>query len=98
MRYLPVYLSLVNALGLLLMLIDKKNAAHHRWRISELTLFFVAAIGGGVGSLVGMYLFRHKTRRQLFTVGLPLIIVLHILILWNVFVGDLSVPFYTILE
>lgn len=93
MRYLPVYLLLINALGLLLMRIDKKNAVHRRWRIPELALLTVAAIGGGLGSLAGMYLFRHKTRKTRFTVGLPILIVLHILLLWKLLIGSLNTPF-----
>lgn len=93
MRYLPVYLFLINALGLLLMRIDKKNAVHHRQRIPELTLLFVAVIGGSIGALVGMYLFRHKTRKPLFSVGLPLILVLQLLLSWSLWVDGPTVSF-----
>jgi uncharacterized membrane protein YsdA (DUF1294 family) len=78
MKYLLIYLLLINALGFLLMLIDKWKAKHNRWRIPEATLMTVAALGGSVGSLLGMYTVRHKTRHLKFTVGIPLILVAQI--------------------
>ena len=60
------------------MLIDKWKAKHNRWRIKEATLMTVAALGGSVGSLLGMYTFRHKTKHLKFTVGFPLILVAQI--------------------
>ena len=74
MKYFLIYLLLINALGFLLMLIDKWKAKHNRWRIKEATLMTVAALGGSVGSLLGMYTVRHKTRHLKFTVGIPLIL------------------------
>lgn len=78
MKYLLIYLLLINALGFLLMLIDKWKAKHHRWRIPEATLMGVAALGGSVGSLLGMYTVRHKTKHVKFTVGIPVILVVQI--------------------
>ena len=77
MRYLIPYLILMNALGLLLMYEDKRRAKRKRWRIPERTLLLVAAFGGSLGSLMGMYLFRHKTRHRKFTVFVPLFLALH---------------------
>ena len=80
---LLVYLVLVNAAGLLFMFVDKHKAQRGQWRIPEATLMLTAAIGGSVGSLLGMYLFRHKTRHPKFTVGIPLILVLQVaLAIW----------------
>lgn len=76
-----VYLLLINAAGFLLMLSDKRRAQKKRWRISEATLMTVAAVGGSLGCLLGMYAFRHKTRHPKFTVGIPLLLALHILLL-----------------
>lgn len=56
------------------MLIDKRKAKKNRWRIRESTLLLVAALGGSIGSLTGMYLFRHKTLHLKFTLGIPLIL------------------------
>lgn len=78
MKYFLLYLLLINALGFLLMLIDKWKAKHNRWRIPEATLMGVAALGGSIGSLLGMYTVRHKTKHIKFTVGIPLILVVQI--------------------
>lgn len=72
----PAYLILINALGLVLMFADKKKARRGAWRIPEATLMTVAALGGSIGSLAGMYLFRHKTKHPKFYLGIPVILVL----------------------
>lgn len=78
------YLLIINAAGLLLMLIDKGKAKRKVWRIPEWFLLTVALMGGSLGSLLGMYLFRHKTRKPKFALGLPAIFCLH-LIVWFYF-------------
>ena len=79
MKYFIIYLIIVNALGFLLMLIDKQKARRGKWRIPEATLMSVAAIGGSIGSLLGMYTVRHKTRHLKFTLGIPAILILQII-------------------
>lgn len=79
------YLVIVNALGLAVMGLDKKKAIRNEWRIPEKTLFLISAIGGSIGTLVGMYLFRHKTKHWYFVVGMPAILVGHIVIGWIVY-------------
>ena len=74
MKLLLYYLLIINAAGFLLMLVDKWKAKKNRWRIRESTLLIVAALGGSVGSLLGMYIFRHKTLHLKFTLGIPLIL------------------------
>lgn len=69
-----IYLLIVNAAGFLSMLVDKHKAKKNLWRIPERTLFFIAAIGGSLGSLIGMYTVRHKTKHLTFTLGIPLIL------------------------
>ncbi len=81
MKYLYLYLVIINALGFLLMLADKEKARRGAWRISERTLLTVAAVGGSLGSLLGMKLFRHKTKHLKFTVTVPVLLVIHIVIL-----------------
>lgn len=70
-----LYLLIVNAVSFLLMLVDKRSAQKKLWRIPESTLFLSAAIGGSIGSLIGMYTFRHKTRHLKFKMGIPAILV-----------------------
>lgn len=74
MKLLLYYLLIINAAGFLLMLVDKWKARKNRWRVRESTLLLIAALGGSVGSLMGMYLFRHKTLHLKFTLGIPLIL------------------------
>lgn len=78
-QILPLYLITINAAGFLLMLVDKLKAKRGAWRIPEATLIAVAAAGGSIGSLIGMYLFRHKTRHIKFTLGIPLILAIQII-------------------
>ena len=74
MKLFLLYLLLINAAAFVLMLVDKEKARHHRWRISERTLVGSAILGGSLGALAGMYLFRHKTRHEKFVLGIPAIL------------------------
>lgn len=56
------------------MLVDKKRSINNEWRIQEKKLFFISIIGGSIGSYIGMYCFRHKTKHLKFTLGIPIII------------------------
>lgn len=78
MDFFTIYLLLINALALVLMLVDKIKAKNNLWRIPERTLMLSAALGGSLGALIGMYLFRHKTRHPKFTIGIPAILVVQI--------------------
>ena len=78
MKYAALYLLIINAAGFLLMLVDKFKARRNLWRVPEATLMGVAALGGSVGSLLGMYTFRHKTRHLKFTIGIPVILAVQI--------------------
>ena len=75
---LILYFVLVNFLGLYAMYTDKMRARKRAFRIPEATLFTIACIGGSIGCIIGMYLFRHKTRHWYFVYGLPAILVLQI--------------------
>ena len=77
-QILLVYLLLINAAGFLLMLVDKIKAKRNLWRIPEATLMGVAAVGGSIGAIAGMNLFRHKTKHAKFYIGLPVILTLQI--------------------
>lgn len=77
-QFLTAYLVLVNAAALALMLADKKKARRGAWRIPEATLLGIAVFGGSIGAIIGMYLFRHKTRHLKFSLGLPLILAVQI--------------------
>ena len=79
LKILLVYLFIINAAGFVLMLVDKIKANKNIWRIREVTLFLVAALGGSLGSLLGMYTFRHKTKHITFTFGIPFFLAVQII-------------------
>ena len=79
--FLIRYLVFINIITMAVFGIDKYQAIRHRRRIRVATLFFLTLIGGSVGALSGMYLFRHKTKKAAFTVGVPLILFVHVLLL-----------------
>lgn len=81
MKLLLVYLLIVNAADFLLMLIDKRKAIKNQWRIPEATLLGIAAIGGSLGCLWGMYAARHKTKHLKFRLGVPVMLAIHVIIL-----------------
>ena len=72
------YFAAVNLIGFALMGIDKFKAKKRAFRIPEATLFIIAIIGGSIGSIIGMYAFRHKTRHRSFVYGMPFILILQI--------------------
>ena len=81
MKLLLVYLFLINAAGFLLMLADKYKARKNLWRIPEAVLMGAALLGGSLGSLAGMYLVRHKTKHLKFTLGIPVILAVQVMLL-----------------
>lgn len=74
------YLILINAASFLLMLSDKQKARKKMWRIPEKVLIGSAVIGGSLGILAGMYTFRHKTKHLKFSIGIPVILALQIVL------------------
>ena len=81
MRFLILYLLAINLLALLLMASDKHRARKGRWRIPEKTLLITGLIGGSLGAYIGMQLFRNKTKHLTFSIGIPLILAAHIVLL-----------------
>ena len=90
-KVLIVYLILVNIAGFLSMGIDKHKAKKGQWRIPEKTLFLIAVIGGSIGSMYGMHLFRHKTKHKSFIYGMPAILIVQLLIVICVFFHFINV-------
>ena len=75
-----IYLISINIIGFFIMWLDKQKARKGSWRIPEKTLFIITAIGGGIGTTAGMYVFRHKTKKLNFIIGLPFITILEIIL------------------
>ena len=80
MKYLLAYLLIINAAAFLLMLADKLKAKRGLWRIPEPTLMWSAVLGGSIGTLIGMNLFRHKTKHPKFTMGIPVILAAQVVV------------------
>ena len=85
-RNIIIYLVVINVIGFLAMWLDKRRAQKGKWRIKESTLFLLTFLGGGVGTIAGMYKFRHKTQKLRFTIGMPAILILEIAIVIYVIV------------
>lgn len=79
LKLLLVYLFIINLTGFLIMFIDKSRAKHKEWRVPEKTLIGISAVGGSIGMLFGMHVFRHKTKHIKFTVGVPVILIIQII-------------------
>lgn len=81
-----IYFIIINLIGFLVMWLDKQKAKRGNWRIPEKTLFIITGLGGGIGTIAGMYIFRHKIRKIGFVIGFPFITILEIVaIIWFVF-------------
>ena len=80
LKNILIYLLVINLIGFYMMWSDKKRAKWGKWRIPEQTLFIVTALGGGIGTIAGMYIFRHKTKKLKFTIGLPALVILEIIL------------------
>lgn len=79
-RNFIIYLIIMNIVGVLIMLIDKKKAQKGSWRIPEKTLLLISLFGGSIGTLIGMYAFRHKTQKLRFVIGFPMILIFQIIV------------------
>ena len=78
------YLLLINFITFAVFGMDKYRAVKQRFRIRESVLLGLAALGGSVGGLAGMYVFRHKTRKNRFRVGIPVILAAQAAAIWAV--------------
>lgn len=83
-----IYFGIVNLITFCVFAIDKQKAVNHKFRIREATLLGLTAIGGSIGGLLAMKLFRHKTRKKKFTVGIPLLLIIQIAIVLFTFISQ----------
>ncbi len=72
------YLIIINVLSFIVMGIDKHNAIKNKYRVSEKSLFILSIFGGAIGTLIAMFIFRHKIRKKAFIIGIPLIIIIEL--------------------
>lgn len=81
-----VYMLVMSIAGFISMGVDKRRAVKGKWRVSEAALFVIALIGGALGSVIGMRVFRHKTKHWYFVVFMPLIMVIQIALIVFLFI------------
>ncbi len=88
-KYILIYFVIINLIGFLMMWYDKHQAKWGNWRVPEKTLFMITFLGGGIGTLTGMYTFRHKTKKMRFVIGFPTILISEIcLIIYLALYGE----------
>ena len=85
MVFIGKYLLAVNAAAFILFAADKRKAVHKKWRIREFTLLGLAFAGGSAGGLLAMHVFRHKTQKTAFKIGMPLMLAGHAALMIYVF-------------
>lgn len=80
MKTVIALIIMINLVSFALYGFDKHRAKKHGRRVSESTLLLMAAIGGSIGALLGMYIFHHKTKKPKFYIGVPLLLIIQIAI------------------
>ncbi|GAU77363.1 DUF1294 domain-containing protein [Fusibacter sp. 3D3] len=87
-KYVIVALTVINVMSFVMFGLDKFFAVKGKWRIREVTLLSMSVIGGGIGSLIGMVLFKHKLSKRPFRIIIPLTILLYwcgcVYVIWNI--------------
>lgn len=78
MKHLVAYIVIVNIIAFCLYGIDKSAAIKQKQRIPNRVLLLIAAFGGSLGALAGMYTFRHKTKKWYYTVTVPALLIIQI--------------------
>ena len=78
--FIAIYIIAVNLVTFVTYGIDKYKSIKRKWRISEATLLTMAVIGGSIGAWTGMKVWRHKTMHKKFTIGIPIVFVVHLFI------------------
>ena len=86
-KYCIYYFLLINLITAIVFCVDKINACQGRWRVKETTLFKLAFAGGALSILLLMYLIHHKNRHRAFVFGIPAIVILHIVLVYLLFLG-----------
>ena len=85
LKYFLIYFLIINIIGFLSMGLDKYKAKHNLWRTPEKKLLLITLFLGSIGSLIGMYTFRHKTLHPQFKYGIPCILVINLICIYFIF-------------
>ncbi|MDD4335452.1 MAG: DUF1294 domain-containing protein [Desulfotomaculaceae bacterium] len=75
-----IYIIAINIICFLIMCYDKAMARAHKYRVPEIRLLMLAAAGGSLGIYMGMHIFKHKTKKLIFVLGVPIILFIQIII------------------
>ncbi len=81
-KYLLIYLGAINLITFIAFAVDKFNAVKDKTRIKITTLLGLSFFGGSLGGLLGMYILRHKTKKNYFTIGIPIMIIMQLAVLF----------------
>lgn len=82
-KYILIYLIVINLITFIVFAIDKIYAIKKKWRYKEVSLLGMCFVGGAIGGFLAMHLFHHKTKKKVFVIGVPLIIIIHlVIIIW----------------
>lgn len=84
MKFLYIYLIIINLIAVIVTIHDKRAAVKGTWRVKENTLLLISALGGSPAMYLTMLLIRHKTRKPKFMVGIPLILIVELIIIYLV--------------
>lgn len=80
-EFLLIYIVIINIITFIVFALDKYLAIHNKYRIRVRTLFIFCILGGSIGGLISMYLFRHKTKQNSFRIGVPLILIIELMLI-----------------
>lgn len=80
-KYILIYLIIINLITFIVFALDKICAIKKKWRYKVVTLLGLCFIGGSLGGFLAMHLFRHKTKKKIFVIGVPLMLIIQIMIL-----------------
>jgi len=72
-----MYFMIINLAGYVIMAVDKRKSVRNKWRVKEKTLFAISLVGGALGMMLGMRSFHHKTKKTMFRIGIPILIILN---------------------
>lgn len=87
-KYVLIYLALINLISFVLFFIDKQKAKRDKWRIEEKTLHITSFLGGTIGSIAAMILFHHKTKKLGFIVITSLALIFNIFVIYQIYINN----------
>lgn len=76
-----VYFSIISLVSIIVTVADKSHAKRQKWRTPEKTLLLLGFFGGALSEYITMKVIRHKTQHKKFMIGLPTIMVFHVVLL-----------------